>query len=230
MAGRAVGEEHELVAPLAQREEQRQQDRQDQQPVADADVDHDGARRRAQHEADRYGQHVDDDDVLQRPGVEGEQADVRRAEQAEGRPEPERGPEGGDAEHRGRRQRGRHRNRAGRDRPIPLDRMAAIGLPVRHVVEEIDDAGERAEDDERGEGIQDRPRVQQPLAEQQRGEDDEVLRPLRRPERQDEARGQRPRRDADARLTRLGPLDDVRNAVSRHLERGGCCWRGLANC
>ena len=38
--------------------------------VADLDVDRDGAGDRAQHEADRNRQHVDDDDVLERGRVE----------------------------------------------------------------------------------------------------------------------------------------------------------------
>ena len=78
MAGRAVGEQHQLVPPLAERQEQRQQDRQDVEPVADRHVDHHGAGRGAQHEPDRDRQHVDDDDVLQRAGVERQQRQVRR--------------------------------------------------------------------------------------------------------------------------------------------------------
>ena len=53
-----------VVPALAEREKQREQERQDQQPVADrtsiAAAPADGA----QHKADRDGQHVDDDDVL----------------------------------------------------------------------------------------------------------------------------------------------------------------------
>ena len=66
VAGSAVCEQDQLVAALAEREEQREQQDQDQQPVADRHVDGDRAARRAQHEADRDHQDVDDDDMLQR--------------------------------------------------------------------------------------------------------------------------------------------------------------------
>ena len=85
MARRLVREQHQFVAPFAQREEQRAKDRDEQQPVADGHVDDDGARRRAQHESDRDRQDVDDDDVLERSGVAREQREVR------GREEPELG-------------------------------------------------------------------------------------------------------------------------------------------
>ena len=52
MGRRAVGQQDELVPPLGQRDEQRQQDRADEQPVADRDVDRHRAGDRAQHEAD----------------------------------------------------------------------------------------------------------------------------------------------------------------------------------
>jgi hypothetical protein len=37
--------------------------------MADRDVDHHRARNRAEDEADRQRQHVDDDDVFQRTGI-----------------------------------------------------------------------------------------------------------------------------------------------------------------
>ena len=64
---RLVGEKHELVTALAERQEQRPEDRDEQQPVADRHVDDHRAGRRAKHEPDRDREHVDDDDVLQRP-------------------------------------------------------------------------------------------------------------------------------------------------------------------
>ena len=65
MARRAVGEQHDLVPAFRQRNEQRQQNRADEQPMADLDVDRHRSADRPQHEADRNRQHVDDDDVLQ---------------------------------------------------------------------------------------------------------------------------------------------------------------------
>ena len=91
VAGRAVREEHEFVPPLAEREKQREQDRQHVQPVADRDVDDDRTGRGTHHETDGNRQHVDDHDVLQRARVEREQRDVRRREEAKQGPQPERG-------------------------------------------------------------------------------------------------------------------------------------------
>ena len=36
----------------------------------------------------------------------------------------------------------------GRNRPMRLQWMASIGIAVRHIVQQVDDAGQRAEDDE----------------------------------------------------------------------------------
>ena len=101
---------------------------------------------RAQHEADRDRQHVDDDDVLERTRVERPAARDRRprrartpAEREGARPAPpapstQRGAE-----------RDRHRQRARRDRPLRLERMPAIAVAIGDVVDEIDDARQRAE-------------------------------------------------------------------------------------
>ena len=83
MAGRAVCEQHQFVPPLAEREEQRAENRQHVQPVADRHVDGDGARHRPQHESDRDRQHVEDHDVLERRRIQREQHDVRRRDGAE---------------------------------------------------------------------------------------------------------------------------------------------------
>ncbi len=58
--------------------------------------------------------------------------------------------------------------------------MHPIGFAIRDVVDEVHDAGESAEDDERRDGPPDSVCVQEALAEDQRGEEHEVLRPLRR--------------------------------------------------
>ena len=66
------------------------------------------------------------------------------------------------------------------------------------------------------------------LAEEQAAEEDQILGPLLGPQRADEVHREQPRRNAQALRARLGLFDDVRNTVSRHLERGGYV-RGLAN-
>ncbi len=222
MARRTIGQQHELVATLAEREEQRQQDRQHVQPVADRHVDGHGPGGRPQHEPDRDREHVDDDDVLQRTGVERQQRHVRGRQHAEQRAQQVRAAERrGNEDERGR-QRRRNRQLTRGDRAPHLHGVPAVGLAIGDVVDQIHDTGEGAEDHEGERRVQHRPSVQQPLAEAQRGEDDQVLRPLRRPERVDEADGRRSSR----RRSRYGPLEEFRSCVSRHPERGGPCAAG----
>ncbi len=61
-----VGEQHQFVTALAQRQEEGQQGRIHQQPVADRHADGNGPGGRAQHEPHRDCQHVENDDVLER--------------------------------------------------------------------------------------------------------------------------------------------------------------------
>ena len=65
-----------------------------------------------------------------------------------------------------------------------LERVHPILAAIGDVVDEIHDARQRAEDEEGGEGLSDRLGIEErgrvaALAEHQRGEDDQVLRPLR---------------------------------------------------
>ena len=198
--GRAVRQQHQLVPALAQRQEQRPQHRQDEQPVADRDVDRDRAGDGAQHEADGNRQHVDDDHVFQRAGIDDEQREVGQRDQREGRPEEvgraERAPP---RQHQRRRRcASRRRHGARRDRPMALERVQPILLAIGDVVDEIHDARQA------------RRRWRRPPSvcaiawgsrnagavprwpKQQRGEDDQVLRPLRRAQGHEEAeRGER---------------------------------------
>jgi len=151
-----------------------------------------------------------------------------RSEYAEVEPKPERGTQCGGADDPRGDERRRRRQRTGRDRSMSLQRMLPIRLTVSHVVQEVDDAGQRAEHDECGRRVQHRWRVEEALAEEQATEDDEVLGPLRRTQRTDEAPHERRFRCTDPSLAQIGLIDDVRNTVSRHLERGGYV-RGLAN-
>ena len=66
MTGGLIGQQHQFVPALGQRDEQREQNRTDKQPMADDDVEHHGARHRPHHEANGNRQHIDDDDMFQR--------------------------------------------------------------------------------------------------------------------------------------------------------------------
>ena len=154
MARRAVGEQHQLVPPLRQGKKEREQNGQDQQPVADRHVDRDRASGRAQHEPDRDRQHVDDHDVLERPGVKRQQADVGRRDRGERRTQP---PGARRAPRPSARPRGRARC-AGETTPEAmgrkrLSRVLPVRLAIRDVVDEVDHAGQHAEDRERGSTI-----------------------------------------------------------------------------
>jgi hypothetical protein len=94
MTGRIIGQQHQLVSALGQRDEQREKNRTDEQPMADDDIEHNGARHRAHHESYGNRQHIDDDDVFQRARVEGLKPDVSGGENAEPQPEHERRGDG----------------------------------------------------------------------------------------------------------------------------------------
>ena len=79
-----------------------------------------------------------------------------------------------------------------------LQRVPPIALAVRDVVHEIDDARQRAEHHERRYGVEDGRRVKQALAEQQAGEDEEILGPLGRTQGEEQVQGERaPRHRVD---------------------------------
>ena len=69
--------------------------------------------------------------------------------------------------------------------------MPTIGLAIHHVVHEVHDARQRAEDDEAGGRARDGIDVEQLDRENERGEYEEVLGPLSRPERDKEAQEDR---------------------------------------
>ena len=58
--------------------------------------------------------------------------------------------------------------------------MQPIALAIGDVVDQIDDAGQHTEDRKRRRGVGDRRRIEQPAAEQQACEDEQVLAPLSR--------------------------------------------------
>ena len=141
-----------------------------------------GPAEHAQQETGRDEEHLDHRDVLEHPGVEERQEQVG----AHARGEQRRG----DQHAAGQADRGADHTQhdrmplgqvAGRHRPVPLARVAAVALGVGHVVDEVHrDRGE-AEGGRGREGI-DRP-VGPPERRggQRRGENQQVLRPLARP-------------------------------------------------
>ncbi len=118
--------------------------------MADDDIDGDGTGNGAKHEPDRQREHVEDHEVLQGARVQRLQSQVREGDQPKPPAEDECRGKGGGGEQRGRYDRRGHRQRARCNRSAALDRMAPIALAVHDVVDQIDDARERTEDDECG--------------------------------------------------------------------------------
>ena len=99
-----------------------------------------------------------------------------------------------------------------------LHGMLTVGVPVRDVVDQVDDAGQDAEDRQT---LPAHTRwtvgSDQPLAEQQGQQDEEVLRPLRRPKRDEQMTANGPHR----RLAKLPVCASVRSMMS------GMVWRAI---
>ena len=123
-AGRALGaDEHELGPPLAEREEEREECRADEEPGRDLHVHGDRAGGRPDHEERRDHEHVDEDDVL-------EPQRVRGLERDEGEEARDRGrAEAADDRERGEPERDRRRTTAARGRSSPraIGRRRLIG-------------------------------------------------------------------------------------------------------
>ena len=180
---------------LRERDEERQQNRADEEPVADLDVDGDGTGHRAQHEADGDRQHVDDDDVLEPAGVRELEHEIDRRDDRERTPDGESARQPRHRERRRRADRDRCGQRARRNRPPRLQRMPPIALAIRQVVHQINDAREDAEDGEGADCGDDRGAVEQTPAEEQPGKDHQVLAPLSRTQREEQVKRERsPRR------------------------------------
>src|SRR5205085_11724519 len=94
-----------------------------------------------------------------------------------------------------------------RNRTGALDGMRAIVLHVAHVVQQVSGAGGGAVRDEHGEGVEPAPAVPQLCGEDDPGEEQQVLRPLTRP--QGDERGART-------TTSLRKLDDPEACGKRH--------------
>ncbi len=146
----AVRERHELGPTLAQRQKQRQQQHQQEEPVAELHLDGHRAPERAKHEAPGDREHVEDDHVLDRHRVQREEREVGQRDDPEVAIDPEPHADRGGPNH-GRGDRGGcGRQHTRRNRAARLGGMTAIGFAIADVVDQIDDARKRTEDDEGG--------------------------------------------------------------------------------
>ena len=82
MSGRIPGEEYQLVAAFAEREEQRQQDRADEKPLTHRNAGRDTACDGAQLKPHCNRQDIQNHDMLQHKGVQRQQHKIRQGGQA----------------------------------------------------------------------------------------------------------------------------------------------------
>jgi len=74
---RRVLERRELVPALGEGQEEREEDRADEKPVAEHHLDGESPRHRPHDEAEGDREHVEDDDVLEDEGVREVEGEVR---------------------------------------------------------------------------------------------------------------------------------------------------------
>ena len=182
-----VGAGDQLPVALARDEEERAERGHGEEPVRQHDPRRHAAGRGAHREAARHDHDVDGRRVLEAERVRNGDELVGGQQQPEapgdrvGEPEPS-----GEAHDDGRKA-GAHGHDPGRDRALALDGMAAVGLRVGDVVEQVRRRGHEHEGDEGQAGEQQRAAVVERTARRRRREDQQVLDPLARPRRADEA-------------------------------------------
>ena len=194
----AGADEHELPTALRQREEEREQGGAEQQPGRDPHVHRGRARRRADHEQPADREDVQQHDVLE-PEAVAELDRRERDEKAQRREaQPRARAERRSSEYPGERDRQAGRQLPARDRPLALDRMETVVLPVAQVVDDVGRARERAVGREAHDGLRPARGVAELRREDDPREDEQVLRPLPRPHRRERRSGQRaPARQLD---------------------------------
>src|SRR5699024_11100010 len=143
LAGHLAG--GELVAALAERQQECGEKRTDDEPRAERDADGDHARHGPEYEPDGDEQYVDQHDILEIQRVRrvldqigDDDRDEQRAERVR---EREARDEQGDRE----RTRRLDAYLSARDRPVALLGMFAVLLDVADVVEDVGRAGDRTE-------------------------------------------------------------------------------------
>ena len=148
MVGRAVCQQHEFVTPLAQHQKQRQQRGAEHEPVADRHVDRRAAGHRAQCEARGNRQRVDNHDVLQERRVGEQQRQIAGRRGQERQTQRVGHDQRAEREHGCGGERRVDAERPRRDRPLRLQRMAAVLFSIEHVIDEVHGAGQRAKHEE----------------------------------------------------------------------------------
>ena len=219
MGGRRPVERQVFLPPLAERQEQGDQDRADHEPAGDVDVHGLGAGDGAEHEADGHRQHVEDHDVLEPERIRHEEHAVGERDHPEPQRQAKRRAEAHEQEHDGEGRRRAARQGARGDGAVPLHGVLPVLVHVGEVVDQVDRAGERAED---GEGRERRPdeRAEEVLREGDRGEDEEVLHPLPRAQRGD-GRAELTRSQSEP-VIEESPRVEERHGLPGAAERGGC--------
>ena len=200
-----LGHRVQLHLALHQGEAQEEERREHQEPGRRRLAEEHHPAEDAEGEERRDHHHVEDRHLLQAERIGEGEDEIGERHGEEGRPEQEQasGERPEDQDGRGG---GRHRDRqvAGGDRPEALADVAAVGLEVEEVVDEIGAAGEERQEEEGEDEVAGRGEARARRHEEERHEDEEVLQPLVRPRRPEERRQERRRRrqldDAEAVL------------------------------
>jgi hypothetical protein len=140
--------------------------------------------------ADRH--HVEQHDMLQRQRVRRLQREERAQEEDRRKPERCNQQYGTEDQHRSQHLGHARRQLAPRDRTRPLDGMLPVERRVAHVVDEVARAGRGAVRGKRGEGFAPTGEIAELRREDDPCEEEQVLRPLARTQRNEGRAGQRP--------------------------------------
>ena len=145
MRSRFIPEQEQLMTPLGDGEEERAQNGAEIQPGRDRHANDDGAAGRAEDEANRHCQHVNDDDVFEHVGIAQDAGAVGQEEQAETPVEQDAQTEAGEAEKDRRNYRDARPQRSGRQRAQPFAWMESVGVQVAEIVDEVFRRGQERE-------------------------------------------------------------------------------------
>ena len=214
MVDGAVAEQRQLVPPLAEREEQRQQRRAHEQPGADRHVTATAPATARSTNPPAIVRTSMMTMCFSDDRVEHEQRRGRRRRRsANMRPISSGRGERADAEHAGRDERRRADSSPDAIGREPLERMPPIGVAVGDVVEQIDGARQRAEDRERRAAAGERRRRAGGRRRAAR-EDEQVLRPLLGAQRAAERRVSASDLNGSPRRTRRATAQDAHHSAA----------------
>ena len=178
MFGGAFPQQHDFVATFGEDQQQGQEDRTQEQPLRDLDVDRRRARHHPEHVTARNRHHVEDDDFFEHARIEQVDGEVDGEVDDELVTQVERCTERRQRKQDGGDRRYPNRQSSRSDRTVFFQRVAAVFLAVAQVVDQVDAARGEAEGEEGDAGLDEEIDISQVLGKNQRRQDENVLDPL----------------------------------------------------